>query len=552
MDTIPRPGGPGSAGQEGAAIGRVAAVHGATAVVELVAAGDRADAVLVGDLLAVPTAAGRSFGLVHGMRAGRRAEDRPALDVQLLGELADGAAGGPRFRRGLSACPALAAPVARATPDEAALVYAPPDGGVGVGVGGAPYLVVGRLRQRAGLEARLATDALLGRHFAVLGSSGSGKSCAVAVILQAVLRAHPFAHVLVIDPHDEYAAALGPAALRLDPGNLELPYWLLTFEEIAAILAPGEDARAQAQAAILREAILRAKLLHADAGAGAADAARLTVDTPVPYRLSELAAGVEAAMGTLNKPEGAAAYRNLLARIAAVRDDRRYAFMFQSLVLRDQLDAILGRLLRVPVGTRPVTLLDVSGVPSEVVNVVVSVLCRVIFEFALWTEPERRPPVLLVCEEAHRYVPGDGGGGGAVAFEPTRRAIDRIAKEGRKYGVSLCLVSQRPAELSPGSLSQCGTILALRLTNERDLAFVRDALPDGFAWLARDLPGLATGEAVAVGQAVRLPLQLRFAELPPDRRPASRTPSFSAAWGRDTDDPDLLARTVRRWRQQQR
>ena len=194
-------------------------------------------------------------------------------------------------------------------------------------------------------------------------------------------------------------------------------------------------------------------------------------------------------MGTLNKPEGAAAYRHLLSRLASVREDRRYGFMFQSFYLRDNLDAILGRLLRLPVDGQPVTVLDISGVPSEVVNVVVSLLCRLIFEFALWSEREHSPPILLVCEEAHRYVPADG----APTFEPTRRAIDRIAKEGRKYGVSLCLVSQRPAELSASSLAQCGTIMALRLSNERDQHFVRNALPDGFDWLIGALPALGTG-----------------------------------------------------------
>lgn len=520
----------------GEVVGQVVAVQGATVSGLLAdAGGTGAVPVVIGDLVAMPTGAGQAFGIVHGLRKGRRAEDRPAVEVQLLGELQD-RQGQRVFRRGVSSYPALDAPIVRATARETRSVYAQPRGA---------SIEVGQLRHDRSLPAHLAIDGLLGKNLAILGSTGSGKSCAVTVLLQALLDACPFAHVLVIDPHNEYAAALGARALRLDPGNLELPYWLLTFDEIAVVLTSTDGGRAYAEGAILKDAILRAKQLYLGA---AADCAHITVDTPVPYRLSDLARLIEEAMGTLNKAEGAAAYRHLLARLRSVREDRRYGFMFQSIYLRDNLDAILGRLLRLPVAGQPVTLLDISGVPSEVVNVVVSVLCRLIFEFALWSERASSPPLLLVCEEAHRYVPADG----APVFEPTRRAIDRIAKEGRKYGVALCLVSQRPSELSTSSLAQCGTIVALRMSNERDQQFVRRALPDGFDWLLGALPALATGEAVVVGEGVSVPLQIQFRALALDRQPASQTPAFSRAWTADATDRELVGHTIDRWRRQQR
>ena len=512
-----------------ARLGQLIALEGATALVRLDMDGPGPR---LGELVAIPTGGDRCYGLVHGLRQGRRDEDRPIADLQLLGET-DGAAG---FRRGIVHGPRLGDAVMRAGAGETALVYAAPE---------ASGVRIGRLRHAPGIPAELSADALLGRHLAILGSTGSGKSCTVTVLLHALIEAMPFAHILVVDAHNEYAEALGDAVLRLDPAGLELPYWLLTFEELAAILVPGESERAYAEAAILHAAVLAAKLQFAGEQAGAPP---FSVDTPVPYRLSELVRAIEDGMGTLNKPETAAAYRHLLAKIAAVRDDKRYAFMFQSLVLRDNLEAILGRLLRLPVGGRPVTLLDLSGVPSEIVAVVISVLCRVIFEFGVWSEPERRVPLLLVCEEAHRYLPREAERGLAA----TRRALDRMAREGRKYGVALCLVSQRPAELSPGSLSQCGTILALRMGNERDLNFMRTIMPDGFDWLVRELPGLGTGEAVVVGQAVRLPMQVRLTELPAACRPSSRTPSFTAAWSRAGHDAGLVARTIHRWRHQLR
>jgi len=154
-------------------------------------------------------------------------------------------------------------------------------------------------------------------------------------------------------------------------------------------------------------------------------------------------------------------------------------------------------------------------------------------------------PLLIVCEEAHRYVPSDN----APAFEPSRRAIARIAKEGRKYGVSLCLVSQRPAELSATALSQCGTVIALRLSNDRDQAFVRNVLPDGADWMINALPALGTGEGLVFGEGVTVPLRVRFAELPADQQPASQTPPFSRIWrGGTAPEEDVVEQTVARWR----
>jgi hypothetical protein len=295
-------------GGAGQAVGHVVAVQGATVTGQLL---DQSPVglppVVIGDLVAMPTGKGRAYGVVNGLRRGRRGEDRPAVDMQLLGEIAREQRQ-PFFRRGVRAFPALDAEILRAGREETAVVYAQP---------AAAHVRVGRLRHDSGLPACLATDSLLGKSLAILGSTGSGKSCAVAVVLRALLNAYPFAHVLVIDPHNEYAAALGDRALRLDPGNLELPYWLLTFEEIAVVLTSGGDGRAYAEGAILRDAIVRAKHLYA--GPEAAEASHITVDTPVPYRLSDLSAVIEAGMGTLNKPEGAAAYRHLLSRLASVR-----------------------------------------------------------------------------------------------------------------------------------------------------------------------------------------------------------------------------------------
>jgi DNA helicase HerA-like ATPase len=519
----------------GRVVGSVLAVEGGVVTAQLL---DRAftgpEPISINDLVAFSVLERTVIGVVHNLRSGRRAEDKVVIEVHLLGEIV-GQGEKARFFRGVSKLPMIDTLLSRTSAEEVALVFAQPS---------AATLRIGRLRMDERIPAYLLTDALLGKHFAVVGSTGSGKSSAVTAILRAMLESCPLAHILVLDPHGEYGAAFGERAQVLDPSNLELPYWLMTFEELAAILAPSGTANAYAEAAILRDALIRARV----EAVGPDATAPVTVDTPVPFRLSDLEQIIDEAMGGLNKADGSAPYRHLLSRIARVRNDRRYAFMFQSFMVRDCMDEIIGRLLRIPVEGKPVTVIDLSGVPTEVVDVVVSLLCRLIFEFGLWSPRERVVPTLLVCEEAHRYVPDDP----KLGFEPSRRAIDRIAKEGRKYGVSLCLVSQRPADLSASSLSQCGTIVSMRLSNERDQTYVKNALPDGSAWLISALPALGTGEAIIVGDGVPVPMQVRFDPLPPQAQPASRTPAFSTAWAKDDPDLATVRATIDRWRAQKR
>ena len=216
--------------------------------------------------------------------------------------------------------------------------------------------------------------------------------------------------------------------------------------------------------------------------------------------------------------------------------------MFGSLTVYDGMAQILGRLFRVPVNDKPITILELTGIPSEVVNVVVSVLCRMTFDFALWSEG--KVPVTLVCEEAHRYVPANS----AMGFEPAKRAIAKIAKEGRKYGASLCIVTQRPAEIDPTILSQCNTVFALRMSNDRDQAIVASAVSDTGSGLLEFLPALGQREAIAFGDGVALPVRIKFDELKKECLPRSSTARFSEAWQASIGDENFLDQIVERWR----
>lgn len=487
----------------------------------------------IGNIIRLEGGLGRSYGIITSLkRDGRRIDDdRRLVEVRMLGEVLHGS---DHFQCGVSQHPALDSPIYAADRRELLLIYRQPN---------ASTVRLGTLRQADGLPAYAVTDQLLGKHFAVLGTTGAGKSCAVTVILSAILEANPFGHVVMLDPHNEYGQAFGESAVQLNPETLKLPYWLLNFEEISEVLVNKDsEESAYIESAILRDAILRAR----KQAAGEDDSDHITVDTPTPYRLSELVRIIKEDMGAFNRAEQVASFQHLIARIERVAVDRRFAFMFSSFMVQDNMRQVLSSILRIPVGNKPVTIIDLSGMPSEIVDVVVSVLCRLVFEFVLWTDRGKAPPILLVCEEAHRYVPRDDDG----AFAPTKRAISRIAKEGRKYGLSLGLVTQRPAELSVSSLSQCNTIFALRMANEHDLKFVQHAIPDGSRWMTEAMPSLNTREAMVIGAGVSVPMHIRFDELPPERRPASTTPPFSSAWQEDKAGPELIDLTIHRWRHQ--
>jgi DNA helicase HerA-like ATPase len=519
----------------GARIGRVISVAGP--LVWGMIEEEAAATVEIGAVVRLQGTSARTFGVITTLKNdGRRGgeDDRRMIEIRLLGEILNAGPHRWRFQRGVSSHPALDSAIHAATREELCAIYARPE---------APTVRLGTLKHAADLPAFAITDNLLGKHFAVLGTTGAGKSCAVTVILRAILDAHPYGHIIMLDPHNEYHCGFGKRAELLDPSNLKLPYWLLNFEEIAAVLVNQDSpAQAYAEGAILRNAIVQARRAYV----GQQDTDHVTVDTPVPYRLSDLVRIINEAMGAFNKPESSAPYQHLINRIEAVSTDKRYEFMFSRLTVHDTMAQVLSRILRIPVQGKPITIIDISGVPSEIVDVVVSVLCRLIFEFALWSDRAKAPPILLVCEEAHRYVPRDDQAG----FAPTKRSISRIAKEGRKYGLSLCLVTQRPAELSVSSLSQCNTIFALRLSNDSDLEFARNAVPDSSRWLIEALPALNTQEALVLGDGVSVPMHIRFNDLAAEHRPASTKPPFSEAWQEECADSDLIADTIERWRYQ--
>jgi DNA helicase HerA-like ATPase len=465
------------------------------------------------------------------------------VEVEFIGELPKDEHGRPKgFRRGISSYPSLGDTVYRASRSELSKAYA---------CDSETSIRVGHIQQDPTIPAMIKIDEMLGKHFAVLGTTGTGKSCTVALILRRILEKNPQAHILLLDVHREYAQSFKGMSEVISPDNMVLPFWLLNFEESVEILIGTQPGR-ETDVEILRELIPQAKARYMSnqrrdqkgAPIRNLDGANIGVDTPLPYRTSDLTGILEEYIGKLELRGELAPYKRLKSRIETISRDPRYAFMFGSLTVQDTMAAVLARLFRIPVNGKPIAIVELGGLPSEIINVVVSVLARLAFDFGVWSAG--RIPITFVCEEAHRYVPIDK----SLGFEPTKKAISRIAKEGRKYGVSLCMITQRPAELDPTILSQCNTIFSMRLTNERDQDILRAGISDAAASLLEFMSTMGTGEAITFGEGVALPTRIKFDLLPEDEMPRSNTASFTTNWARDLPDDSFLNEVVSRWRAQ--
>ncbi|UYY57454.1 ATP-binding protein [Sphingomonas sp. S2-65] len=461
--------------------------------------------------------------------------DRIVAQIDFLGEGDEEKLTGKlyKFRRGVTRYPTPGALIFPVSTLDLKQIYAAED---------RAHIEVGNVYPTKDIRAALYIDAMLGKHFALLGSTGTGKSTAAALILHRICELAPQGHIVMIDPHGEYASAFKTTGALFDVSNLQMPYWLMNFEEHCEVFVTTRGADRQVDADILAKCLLLAK----GKNRLAAEIGKLTVDAPIPYLLSDLTQILQLEMGKMDKATDTAPYLRLRSKIDEIKSDPRYAFMFSGMLVADSMAAFLARIFRLPGGGKPISIIDVSGVPSEITSVVVAVLSRMVFDFAIWSRGESKRPVLLVCEEAHRYVPNERNADGSSVG----RILSRIAKEGRKYGVSLGLITQRPSDLAEGVLSQCGTILSMRLNNERDQAFVRAAMPEGARGFLDSIPALRNRECIAVGEGVSTPVRLLFDALEESKRPASEDPLFSQLWRETGGEDQMLDRTIRRWRSQ--
>ncbi len=406
------------------------------------------------------------------------------------------------------------------------------------------HIEIGTVYPTKDVRASILVDAFLGKHFALLGSTGTGKSTSTALIMHKICDMSPEGHIVMIDPHGEYSAAFKGHGELFNVDNLAMPYWLMNFEEHCEVFVTTQGADRQQDSDILAKCLLQARQRNR----AAEGLNKLTVDSPIPYALSDLTSAITNEMGLLNKATDTAPYMRLKTKIDELKSDPRYQFMFSGMLIADTMTAFVSKIFRLPARGKPISIVDVSGVPSDIVSVVVAVLSRLVFDYAIWSRNEVQRPILLVCEEAHRYVPADKTSSG----QAVRKVLERIAKEGRKYGISLGLITQRPSDLAEGVLSQCGTLIAMRLNNDRDQQYVKNAMPEGARGFLDVIPALRNRECIICGEGVSIPIRVSFDDLERERRPASSDPMFSELWRRTGDEDGIVGRVVKRWRAQGR
>jgi hypothetical protein len=453
--------------------------------------------------------------------------------VDFLGEGSKDSAGTlSNFRRGVTRYPIPGADVMPVTTDDLRAIFAASD---------EPNIEIGTVYPTDDIRGALYVDPMLSKHFAVLGSTGTGKSTSVALILHRISQLSPEGHIVMIDPHGDYSAAFKNCGELFNVDNLQLPYWLMNFEEHCEVLLTTHGSDRQRDADILAKCLLAARTKGKDMS----QYGKVTVDSPIPYLLTDLHGIIVNEMGKLDRAGDSLPFQRIKTKLEELRADPRYTFMFSGMLVSDSMPALIAKLFRLPSQGRPISIVDVSGVPSEVTSVVVSVLARMVFDYAIWSRTEAQKPLLLVCEEAHRYVPKDEN---AENGQAVRKILERIAKEGRKYGVSLGLITQRPSDLAEGVLSQCGTIVSMRLNNDRDQACVRAAMPEGARGFLDAIPALRNRECIVCGEGVAIPIRVRFDDLEPEKRPASSDPSFARLWRETGDEAGIISRTLKRWR----
>lgn len=505
------------------------------------------------------------------------------MKIQLVGEVVE-----TMFERGISQYPAINDQVHLVVEEDLARIYGNDDAG---------QVTIGRLSGAESIPVRVDLDKLITRHSAVLGSTGAGKSTTVTSLLRSLSVGQggsvgfPSARVLLIDIHGEYGRALGEIArvFRVNPlegeSPLYVPYWALDLGDLLGFLLGKTDEKALT--AIQDRIIAMKAAVVAQGGYPGADPNSLTAESPLPFSLKslwfnlidpELKTWIENTQQTSAQTHagdaetlvaptyplpgigGASPFANKTNVLSIRRQldqlrsrllDRQFDFMLRPGPWEPALNGLpandLPQLLESWLGhDRPITVLDLSGVPSSVLMRLIGGILNIIYEALFWgrERPEggRQRPLLVVMEEAHRYL-------GREDVSPARNAVQRIVKEGRKFGIGAMIVSQRPSEIDDTILSQCGTFFSLRLSNASDRSKVQAALPDSLSGIVDSLPVLRTGEAVITGEAAKLPVRCRITLPEEGKRPSSEDPLVARRWGRERVAEDYSAVTAA-WRSQ--
>ena len=425
-------------------------------------------------------------------------------------------------------------------------------------------LSIGKYSIDENAEAFLDGDKLFQRHAVIVGSTGSGKSWCVAKIIEQIAKL-PMANSILFDIHGEYSgenfkadgiqhfSIANPSDLgkkgNLTNGVLMLPYWLLTYEEMLAMLLDRSDSNAPNQAMLFSKTVFTEKQKYLDEVKDTIFKDSITIDSPIPYKLEKVLQELKRldegmVPGAAGKEKQGPFFGKLtrfIQRLEAKKDDKRIGFLFQVSDDELQLNWLNDFCSALMHGSElngkkaGVKIIDFSEVPSDVLPLVIGLVARIIFTVQQWTTKENQHPICLLCDEAHLYIPERTSQD--AASELSLKSFERIAKEGRKYGVSLVVISQRPAEVNRTVLSQCNNFISLRLSNAEDQTVIKRLLPDNLAGLTEVLPILDIGEALVVGDASLLPTRILISE--PIIKPDSATVKFWKEWSNKCAKQDI-------------
>jgi len=387
------------------------------------------------------------------------------------------------------------------------------------------------------------------KHIAIVGSTGSGKSHTVAKILQEAAEAKNSnynglnnSHIVIFDIHSEYKSAF-PKSNYINVSNLVIPYWLLNYEELENLFIESNEEQSHNQIAVLKKAISDNKKLHFKGDAATKD--KIFYDSPVFFSIEEVLEVIKekniekVPSASTGKPVNGplnGKLNNFITRLENKIGDQRLVFLLgektKDIKPIDVLQQFLGYKKK---NEANVTIIDLSGVPFEVLSITVSLISRVLFDYAYHTKKNNasstnQTPLLVVYEEAHKYVPKSG----SAKFNASKYSIERIAKEGRKYGITLAIVSQRPSEISETIFSQCSNFIAMRLTNPEDQSYVKRLLPDTLGPLTNSLPILRAGEALLIGDSTIMPSTVKIEESNPS--PSSSDIQYLDEWKKAWND----------------
>ncbi len=414
-------------------------------------------------------------------------------------------------------------------------------------------LAIGKYTIDDSATAYLDGNRLFQRHAALLGSTGSGKSWTVASILERAANL-PSSNLVVFDLHGEYRklsyarhlSIPGPDELGTSSNKLlYLPYWLLNADEMQALFIDRTEFSAHNQVMVFQDAVIAEKKAILEQLGKTEILNAFTLDSPIPFSidnvvgtLKDLNEEMEQGARGLKQGKFFGQFSRLLTRIRSKLSDKRYGFLFHAPETANDysfMASMVKQLMDYKTEKAQVKVIDFSEVPSEILPVIVGLVARIIYQIQFWTPHDKRRPLAMVCDEAHLYLPKKEG------QNPVERraveAFEKIAKEGRKYGVALLIVSQRPSDVSSTILSQCNNVIALRLTNGDDQSTVKRLLPESLESLLDVLPIMDIGEALVVGDAVLLPSRIKITE--PHEKPLSATIDFWTKWQERADNPDF-------------